>query len=55
LRRVATNDKACETSYLVAALSGEPGTRSKYRIGFSVADPGAKWSAIFTSLPLSQM
>lgn len=52
---VATNDNACDTSYLVTACSGLPGTRLRYRIGFSVAAPTANGSLISMSLPTPQM
>jgi hypothetical protein len=43
---VATNDIACDRSYLITACSGLPGTRPRYRIGFSVAAPTANGSSI---------
>src|SRR3954451_15966094 len=52
---VATNDIAWATSYLVAARSGAPGTGARYRVRFSVAEPGANGSSISMSLPESQM
>src|SRR4051794_22554484 len=52
---VATNDIAWATSNLVKARSGAPGTRARYRIGFSVAAPSANGSSISMSLPESQM
>ena len=52
---VATNDIACDTSYLVTACSGQPGTRFRYWIGFSVAAPAANGSLISMSLPTLQM
>jgi hypothetical protein len=48
---VATKDIACDTSNLVSARSGQPGTGPKYRKGFSVAVPTANGSSISISLP----